>query len=173
MFKDGKADTQEEFRNAWGGSAFVWTCVYDEHLKDPHDKYDSWMACAGTGDRRLWDLASDARLQPFERAIHAFTFDRAMVRREHFAQLAQDLRDFHKRHLAKAAGKVCHLPEWADLIEGCEAEAVALYGTSVSDNLWWDYDEEIDMEVPYDLNERDEHFEVYDWLEAKMGAKTP
>jgi hypothetical protein len=168
-FKDGVPDESVEYRNAHGGAPFIWDALFDTYLKDPRVEYDSWLMrfSRDSGDKSLWDLAKREDLPMYERAVHAATFDRAMVRKEHFRQFALDLRAFVERH--RNGERVCHLLEWADFVDACKAEAVGFYGTSVSDNLWEDRDEE--ERVPYNLNTRDEHFEVYDWLEELGTSK--
>ena len=163
-FRDGKPFAENEYRNAWGGAAKIWSDLFDTYLKRQSVPYDSWlMRCAGN-DTSLWDLAKRQDLPLFERAVHASTFDRAIVRREHFQKFVCHLREFVAKYPSNE--KVDHLSAWADAIETSDAEAVGFYGTSVSENLWYQFDEENDESIPYDLNTGDEHFEVYDWLES-------
>lgn len=160
-FKDGKAACVHEWSNSWGGAARIWTSLYDKHLKDPLKPYDSWLGNGGK-NKPLWDLAKRTDLPNHHRAVHAFTFDFAMVSREHFQRLADDLRKFADDFQVDG---VCHLRSWADAIESCEFEAVGLHATSVSESLWFDWDEEADESIPYDLNAREDHFEVYEELD--------
>jgi hypothetical protein len=160
-FRNSKPANAFEFSNSWGGAARIWSALFDRYLKDPRKEYDSWLSRAVGSDRSLWDLAKREDLPLFERAVHASTFDRAIVKRENFALLAQHLREFASKYPPQG---VCHLNAWADRIEASHAEAIGFYGTSVSENLWYDWDEEKDESVPYDLASRDEHFEVYEFL---------
>lgn len=166
-FKDGVPGESVEYRNSHGGAAFVWNALFDTYLKDPAIEYDSWMMRAMDSDRSLWDLAKREDLPMYERAVHAATFDRAIVRAEHFKQFALDLRAFVERH--RNEERVCHLLEWAAFVESCNGEAVGFYGMSVSDNLWYEWVVDKDNEdegesIPYNLNTGDKHFEVYDFL---------
>ncbi len=162
-FRDGKPCDAVEFSNAWGGAAFIWDALFNAYLKDASNEFDSWIS-RGTDDRGLWDLAKRANLPMFERVVLAATFDRAMVTRSHFKRFASDLREFADKYPAN--GKACHLRAWAAFVEACEEEAIGFYGTSVSENLWFGYDEEdTDETIPYDMHTRDEHFEVYLWLQ--------
>ena len=162
-FKDGKSDDEVIYRNSWGGVALVWTKLFDAYLKNPDVDYDNWMM--HLHDESWWGLAERTDLEWFERAVMTATYDRAMVRREHFKQLAEHFRQFVAKYLPEF-GCVCHLLDWADFIEVCEAEAIGFYATSVGENLWYRYDEKVDETFPYDLNAEDKHFEVYDWLES-------
>lgn len=163
MFRNGEPSDSIEFRNAWGGAARIWTSLFDTYMKDPSKGFDNWLSrCCNPQDRSLWDLAKRKDLPMFERAVHAATFDSAIVRNEHFKQFANHLREFVAKYPVE--GKVCHLSSWADEIESCDAEAVGFYGTSVAENTWYEFDDEKDESVPYNLNTGDKHFEVYDWL---------
>ncbi len=165
-FKDGKPNGSVEYRNAWGGSVFIWTALFDKYLKDPSRPYHSWFL----GEpQALWDLATRKDLPLCERAVHTSTFDRAMVRREHFEMFVLHLREFVSRY--PRGDGVCHLSAWANFIESCDAEAVGFVGTSVSGSLWSEWNEETDEERLYDLNSGYEHLEVYDWLEAAEAVK--
>lgn len=168
-FRDGKPFAESEYRNAWGGAAKIWSDLFDAYLKRPSVPYDNWLTrCAGN-DSSLWDLAKRRDLPMFERSVHASTFDRAIIRREHFQQFVAHLRDFVSKY--PAGDKVCHLLAWADAIESSDAEAVGFYGTSCSCNPWYRFDEENDESIPYDLTTGDQHFEVYDWIESLESAK--
>ena len=167
IFVNGKPDGQVEYSNSWGGSARIWDALFKSYVPKKHE-YDSWLTNNGN-DRRLWDLALRQDMPMFERAVHAFTFDRFYVRKEHLGRLAGDLRKFVEKHPA-AGGHVDHLRAWAKwLDEHGEVEAVGLHGTSVSENPWCRHTkcptcegENDDMEaIPLSEGQ-----EVYDWLEA-------
>ena len=163
LFKDGKPHDSVEYRNAWGAAAFVWNALFEKYLKDPNIPFDSWLVRGMKDDsQELWDLADREDLPMFERAVHASTFDYAIIRNNHFKQFAKDLRQFVAAY--PAGESVCHLSEWAKFIESCDAEAIGFYGTSVSDNLWFEWDEEREDSTPYDLNIGTKHFEIYDEL---------
>jgi hypothetical protein len=99
------------------------------------------------------------------RAVHASTFDYAIVFNDHLQQFAKDLREFVAYFGTDSS--VCHLLSWAEFIEkNLEIEAIGFYGTSVSENLWFKYNEETDESIPYDLETSDKHFDVYDQIEA-------
>jgi hypothetical protein len=163
-FRGGKAGRQHEFQNAWGGAARIWSALFDKYLKDPNREYDNWLSRASRdGDRSLWDLAKDARLTDFERAIHMATFDKAVVFRKDFARYVADLRAFDAayplaRRDVRPAGLTeleqtlseeveagskprNHLLAWAELIEKLpeEVEAVGFHQTSVVESPWETY----------------------------------
>lgn len=163
VFKDGKPDHAIEFRNAWGGAARIWDALFKAHVPKKHE-YDTWLS--NPDDRRLWDLALDEKLEMFERAVHAFTFDRHYVSNEHFGRFAADLRSFVERY--PAGERVDHLPMWAKWLEdNNSAEAVGLHATSVAENPW-----RRQQTCPHCGNNTDETeaiplvegVEVYNWL---------
>jgi hypothetical protein len=113
----------------------------------------------------------------FERAVHAFTFDHFYVRGENFRRLAADVRAFVEKYPAGEC--VDHLPAWAQwLEEHTDVEAVGLYGTSVSENIWYrsktcaHCGNSTDETEPVHMSEGTE---VYDWLESnpKQSQETP
>jgi hypothetical protein len=166
-FKNGVPGESKEFRNAWGGAAYIWDALYEKYLKDPSKPYDSWLGSTGRDDRRLWDLARREDIPEFMRAVHVSTFDHAIVRAENLPKFCGHLREF-AQHFGKERGHgavVCHLPGWADYIETlADVEAVGFYGTSCGENLWRGWDGEKDEPVPYDLGKRTDHYDVYDFL---------
>ena len=158
LFKDGLPSNEAmEYCNSWGGAARIWDSLYDAYLKDPSKQHDSWLF----GDsKKLWELASRPDLPGVERAVMAATLDRAFIRRENFEQYAHDLREFVRRYPVSPA-RVDHLPDWACFVMTCEADAIGLYATSVSDNPWFRHDKETGKYLPIPLAEG---FEVYDWI---------
>jgi hypothetical protein len=132
-FKDGKECGGVEFRNSWGGAARIWNALFAAYVPKKH-QWDTWAS--SPDDRRLWDLATRQDLLLFERAVHAFTFDRFYVRRENFHKMAANLREFVAKYPAGESAD--HLPAWAKWLEDnpTNADAVGLYATSVSENPW-------------------------------------
>lgn len=167
-FKDGVPAGQYEFRNAWGGCARIWQSLadyylslgkYEHYLQEPHIK-------------KLWGLVDNDVVKDYEKVCLAFTFDLALVKRENFDRIARDLRDFATARPV-APARIDHLVSWARCIEGLDAEAVGLWGNSVSDNLWCGWDEGLDEAVPYDLRDRTDHFYVYDHYGRQTDKETP
>jgi hypothetical protein len=167
-FKNGKAGEEVEFRNAWGGAAFIWSALFDKYLKDPAIEYHNWLSTAASSSK-LWELADREDLSICERILMKSTFDYAMVRREHFAEFCAHLREFTKMYPPKGQ-TICHLNAWADEIERlivpvAEIEAIGFYGTSCSDNLWFLPAGDDEDYKGYDLNEHDKHFEIYESMD--------
>jgi hypothetical protein len=145
-----------QFRNAWGGAARIWDALWDEYAKNPTDKYDSWIISVSRDG--LWEISLRKEISEFKRSVHVFTFDRFYVKKENFKRFAEDLRTFDGTY--PTAG-ISHLPAWAELIEKSEAEALALYATSVTHNPWFRYDGETGETTPIPLEDGNE---IYEWL---------
>lgn len=166
-FNDGLPERGPEFSNAWGGAARIWSSLFDKYLKNPAIPYDTWLSRLSREDNSLWDLAKRTDLPVFERAVHMFTFDLAYVSKDNFDRLSEHLREFAEDHRVY---QVDHLCAWADAIDAMEGvEAVGLYATSVSENVWFEYDEEKDESMPVPLSRG---FEVYKWIELLSAQPT-
>jgi hypothetical protein len=162
-FRDGKPDQSQEFGNSWGGAAFIWDCLFNKYLKDPRKEYDSWLGNAGSSSSSLWKLHEREGLPRFERAVHMATYDRAIVEKRDFPQFIKDLLDFAD---AYESGRTSHLRSWAKFIqEHPDVQAVGFYMTSVSENLWYDWDEATETMILYDCNTEKKHFSVYRQIE--------
>lgn len=164
-FIDGKPIPGIEFRNAWGGSARIWSSLFDAHVIKQH-QYDSWLSNNGN-DQRLWDIAKREDVPLFARTVHAFTFDRFYVRRDNFEAFACALDSFVKHY--PVVGKVDHLPKWREYFSNADCDAVGVYGTSVSENPWYRQKDcphcgqSTDETEPVPLSEGTE---VYEWIES-------
>jgi hypothetical protein len=165
-FKDGKIDESVRFKNAWGGHAFIWECLYNKYLKNPLIPYDSWL---GKNSEKLWKLPERNDLRDFERAVLISTFDYAIVRKKNLRPFMHDLISFETVYKRVESG-VCHLSSYVEWIHSHEdAEAIGFYGTSVSENIWRRWNEETEEEILYDLNTMDKHFEVYEYFDQLKG----
>lgn len=162
-FIDGKPQTPVQYKNSWGGAAHIWTALYDKYISNRQP--GGWL-CGDTD--ALWELANRQDLPVVERAVHAATFDYAIIKKENYKRFAEDLRTFIAKYPVSREDQICHLPAWADFIESCEAEAIGFHGTSVSNNLWECFDSEKDEYVSYDLNKETKHFEVYEELNKEL-----
>lgn len=136
LFTNKKPSQEIEFRNSHGGASRIWDSLFDKYIKDPQISYHHWLM-PGEAEK-LWDLAANPSLPMFERVALGSTFDMFYVAKANFARYVADLRKFVEVY--PVPERVDHLSAWADAIEklGPEIEAVAIYGTSTSDNPWVD-----------------------------------
>ena len=149
---ENKATRQIEFRNSWGGAALIWSSLFEKYIK-AHG-YDHWLS----KPERLWALAYDPRLADVERTVLVSTFDNCILRRKDFGAFAAMLRKFSDQHAS--AGVVNHLPSWADGLGELpeDATAVGWWGTSVCENPWSWYDEDLDDQVVYEITAEGKHW---------------
>lgn len=156
-FRTGVAFDCHEFNNSWGGASRIWDSLFTAYIPK-QSEYDNWMTAAGDG--RLWKVWSDARLSESERLVYWFSCDNAIVRSKDFAAMAAALRDFVVLH--PIVGRVCHLEGYAKVFDECQGDAIGLHTTSVCENPWFDWDENKEESVPYNLLTGDKHWYVFD-----------
>jgi hypothetical protein len=175
VFRDGKAEPDEEYSNSYGTAAMVWTALLDKYYEVVYPN-ESFMAhrTAGIngGWEALWVAVAEHRvpLREWERIVLKWTYDNALMRGSELVALADALDRFEDAF--KKPNHVCHLAAIAKrLRELQDVDAVGLYATSVVENPWVaqetcepDEDEDPD-EVepdyrPYDLNRDEKHWFV-------------
>ncbi len=160
FFEDGKYSSARVYQNSWGGSARIWSSLSERYLGSK----SKWLM--ESESPALWDLARNKSLAPWERSVLAWTFDYFVVLKSGFKQMADDLDAFVRHYPAEG---VDHLPAWAAVFRESTSEAIGLWSTSVTENLFETWDEEGESCEPYDLRTRDEWWDVYDYL-AKYDA---
>lgn len=178
-FRNGLPDTELELKNSWLGHAWIWSAVFDNYIKDPNIPYDNWLMPSRT--EALWEAAYKPEIPEFIRAVHASTFDYAIVRQENYDKFIQHLNEFRAWHKnkhyaartrpASETGEdyvFSHLASYVKFIEeNRDAEAIGFHGTSVVENLWYKYvpneDENVEgTMVAYNLNEDTKHQDAYE-----------
>ena|GEM_PF-4822304 len=158
VLKKGDVSDLKKYKNSWGFFAFVWDKLWDKYIEKKHE-YDNWLSAGATGDTRLWDLHDDDRLKDYERQVLKMTLDYAAVRFEDLQNAADALWAFLRKY--PAMDRVCHLEGIADdLVELSESGStdvvgVGFYGTSVVENPWYSYDEELDRYTGVDITDPD------------------
>jgi hypothetical protein len=160
-FRNGEAEPDEEYKNSWGGAAMIWNALVR--------KYQSNFLL-GRSPRKIcfeeWQDLFDAvkaerlKLHPWEQCVLEWTYDNALVRREHLREIAVALEKFEDAHAIP--NQICHLKAAAlrmrKLAEDESVEAVGLYAMSVSENPWLEQDGE--EERPYSLKTGTRHWFV-------------
>ncbi len=157
-FVNGVADAQYEFQNSWGGAARIWGSLFSKYIPKQHE-YDNWMQAAE--DKRLWGICKDPRLSDAERIVYAFSMDNALVKKEDFAAMAKALREFVEQNPREG---ICHLEAFAKVFDESQGDAIGLHATSICENPWIEWSEELDESVPYDIAKGEKHFFVFESL---------
>ena len=168
---DGKVVEHKECGNSWGGSARIWTTIFNTYLKDPNVEYDNWMMNEGA---KLWPAYKDEKIPEFARIALFSTFDGIVIEPDRLADFADILDKFVD---AFPCSGIDHLPaiatELRSLANG-DTLGVCFYWNSVVDDPWkcWD-DENPDEDcVPYDVNKGDKHQFMFKEFRKEMEAKT-
>lgn len=188
--KEGNAHHYAEVHNAWRGAMAVWRIMEERHLPPYIPSYVKacrWyypgitpqeverhldfkptrMTAVPFGDEdpasEIWALADDPKVPENERIVLHTTFDRALVRKENIQKVIEAFMNF---------GGETSLPEQADILKKMIDDpviiAVGWNQTSVSADNWANeggYDEENDVNLPYNCLTGDKHFWVFDEME--------
>ncbi len=167
--KSGSVIPAAEYNNAFGGAWFVWNVMYEAYEKRP-DEYMHQDAVM----KRIWALFKADRIEFFERAVMGSTFDRVMVRREHWPRLAECMEQFYAKHYDTTKGTVCSIRAQATTLKKLfdeapeEIIAVCWCQTSVNGDAWYKYGDGIgedgEDERGYDITKDDGHWFLFDEL---------
>ena len=163
----GDVEYHQEYGNAWGGHARIWTSIWDKYIKDHSKEYDTWLS-PSENQERLWASYKDEHIPIQVRVVMAMTFDRVLIAKAQFKLMATTLRKFMELF---PYGGVDHLPAWADelelLVDDETVDAVGFHATSVAENPFEVYREEEDDSRPYNVNTDEGHAYLFDMDEFK------
>lgn len=159
VFPGDRVEDIEELRNGHGTAYVLWDALVKKYI--PNDAI-YWLGDDGIVSK-LWGLYGRQDIVTPIRAVHGLTFDRAYVRAEHFARMADDIAEA-MRLLPMDAESVNHWPRLEAIFRNPpDVPAIGLHVTSVSDNPFHgDWNEE---KEDYDSIDWKTAFEVYDELE--------
>lgn len=147
--QDGLVRSYKEYRNGYGYAMPIWNYLAKKYLRksgeSDTDLNIRWFI-RGQG-KEVWDLWKDPRVEKWEKVCLNASFDKAMARREDFIEIAEAFEHFHSEYTNGEPGNVCHYAEMAGDIRALESEvqAIGWRATSVSESLFWVYD---DCECP-------------------------
>jgi hypothetical protein len=124
VYPGERVEPLRELRNSWGTAEPVWQYLYKRFL---HSRLQPW------NHDRLWTLWNNHKVPEHYRAILLVTFDRALVRKEHFARAAADIRKADS--MDEGQGNAYHWPLISDIFaSNPDVPAIGLWCTSVSVN---------------------------------------
>ena len=168
-FKNQESNHTKDVKNAFRGAMAVWGLMEEKHLAlksapwDPTQKLSRTSLMDPNGVKEIWELANNKDVPIDERIVMATTFDRVVVKRENFDKIIKAMRSFDKTYEGKSS-----ILEQADIIESFiqdeDIDAVAWNQTSVNSNPWFDWSEEKEEEVPYNLSKNKDHWFLFDDL---------
>ncbi len=150
----GNMVAERTFNNAWGAAPYVWSALAGAYQPGGGSNPHSW--------ERTWEPEYMAKYTAEERLVMETTFDKAVVPREKFPEVASAMQAFVRKY--PAGNKVCHLPAIAECLDALygdpDVRAVAFQQTSVVESQWEIYDEEQDDYRPYNIDTDTGHFFV-------------
>lgn len=123
----------------------------------------------------IWSWCGKGKLKSHHDIVMAFTFDHVIVYKRDIPKLIEAFNEFM---LECPTENMKTQIETLTEIQEEDIIGVAWQQTSVSDNLWeinpmWeidddDYDEELDVTSPYNINNDDKHWDLFDELKLKQ-----
>lgn len=132
--KSGDVRDGFEYQNAFHGAMLIWLEMGQKYgvVNRSNPVALGAMLLDEDGMKPVWALAKDPKVEFHDRVTMATTFDRAMVKSEHFPQLVDCL-----RKSAVWLPKHCHVARMADDLESLkESLGVCWQQTSAAENLW-------------------------------------
>lgn len=148
-------------QNAHGFATLTWSVLCKRYLGADA----AWRTDEDV--EKLCALGYDAKVPRAWRAALFCTFDLAVIEYVRFHEIAGLLQEFVKDICPISC--VCHFPAIARLLEQHASDTdvigMCFYPSSISDNLWFDYDGEEDEDRPYDLKTGTKHFFVGETLD--------
>ena len=126
-----------EFRNGWGSAPMAWDYLAEKYIpeKPAYSLAESHL-------EKVWKLAEDDRLEPFERCVLMMTFDRSYVPVANLKDAAEACEMFGKacengKHVNHWVAIGAALREAAGMRFSRHTRGVALSCTSVNDCWAW------------------------------------
>jgi len=153
--------------NSHGFGPYVWNCFCGELLGNIH----AWRDLDLVSDEKLESWARDKNIPRQGRAALLLVENQAVIEHARFIEIMGLLHKFVMD--ADNGFSVCHFSKIAELLEQHANDADGLGmcfdPSSLSDNLWFEYDEETDKEIPYDVKTGTRHFYVGEVLDKTDG----
>ncbi len=172
--QNGDAIPEAEFRNSWGGAAFIWAALATRYkdqivaLGEPDDFYDLRGGKELKFDREwplVWhyEQADNCAMTQWEHNACRATYDKALIAPESFPMLADSFERFQDAH--RKPSRVCSLGDQASIIRRLtNARGVGWNWTTVGDSFWDIWSEEREEGRPYNID-RDEGHEFVELVE--------
>lgn len=175
--KGGEAIHFGNVENAFRGAMAIWKKLEEKYLDTyrpnylpahiPVEKIEEYLGFkpsrTGAMDeqamKEIWSLYSREEVSIADKIVLGTTFDRALVKRENFEEVIAAFLSFE--------GETSLKEQAEQLKEMLLDETIIAAGwnqTSVTQNQWTcaDYDEENDVEVPYNCLKNTNHFWLFD-----------
>lgn len=155
--KEGNVKFYGEANNSWKGATFVWN-----ELNDKYNLNDGMFF----GFKKVWGNFGTALYTPLENIILGTTFDGVLVKKENIKELIESFENYHKQY------PDTNFNEQANILKQIleeDLEGVAWCQTSVANDAWdFDYDEENEEIIPYNINKGDKHWYLFDDIKGEF-----
>lgn len=149
--RNGDVVNAAEFHNAWLFQPFVWDVLAAKAgIINKGFGMDHWTA--------LWKWAGNGEpLEWFDWNTLVFGYDHVLVAKNDLPLLVESLRAFHAKYGTNLPHN--HCLELAKAIESRvdDIEGVAIWGTSVTNDLWSIYNDDTDEYRTYNINVDEKH----------------
>ena len=155
--KNGDVTPYGSAQNSWLGGMHVWNS-----LNDKYGFNEGFMFSF----KKTWGNFNKGIYEDYENIVLGSTFDHIIVLKENFEQLLTSFKKYYSVYPNSNFG------QQIEVIETMKADenviGVAWCQTSVADDLWdFCYDEEQDEVIPYNIFKGENHWELFDLLEAE------
>lgn len=150
--KNGDVTSYDIVKNSWLGGMHVW-----KTLAEKYNLESDFLS--GFGD--VWSRYNKSFYERYEDIVLGSTFDHVIVLKENFDELIESFKKYFDAY------PTSNFDEQIEIINSMAADeniiGVAWCQTSVVDDLWnYDYDEEQDEIIPYNIFKGDGHFNLFD-----------
>lgn len=168
----GSGHEVAKYSNSFGSAYRVWASLGQAYLNSINAIWEK--------SDDLWWLIYGNRLSREEKLMLAWTFDHALLPKDHFAEMSAAMVTFNKKYpLPEKYAN--HIPAYAQLIDSLAEDpnimAIGWHQTSVSLNPWWvrtglnteteEYDGEGRL---YDLSIDTYHTWIHEYLEQDLAS---
>lgn len=154
VYKNGDVKYYEGVNNSWLGGMHVWNTL--------NEKY-GFNEGLFTGFEKTFGSFNKGRYENYEDIVLGSTFDHVLVKKENFNQLIDNFKLYIENtnggNFSKQIEVIKQMKNDGDII------AVGWCQTSVTGDLWDEYDEETGENSPYNINEGDKHWYLFDEIE--------
>lgn len=155
VMKNGDVEYCSGAANSWMGGMHVWNTL--------SKKYDLRDSEYSMSFKHTWDNFNKSFYKKYEDIVLGSTFDKVIVLKENFQELIENFEKYHNKY------PNCNLGVQAETLKAMLADdnviGVAWCQTSVCDDLWdFEYDEETDEVIPYNIFKGDQHWNLFEEL---------
>lgn len=153
--KKGEVEFYDEVKNSWAGGMHVWNTL--------NEKY-SFNDSMFTQFKRTWGAFNKGVYEKYEDVMLGSSFDNCVIKKEDFDKMIAAMNQYLKENPNSNYDEQIKIIETMKNDE--EVFGLAWCQTSVANDAWdYDYDEEKEEVIPYNINKSDKHWFLFEELE--------